>query len=210
MADSAHFRSQNLITLHWVIESTLHRLENILDFTVPEEVLRLSDDLGVIEHLGIKELPWIEDGTDRPGYTRLTCCYPVTGKFLTVYLGRPVANSEPAELTKFTNLLRIWLRYVEGLQASIADDTDEQPAPAAAEQITEPGYTIAAALDLTHMSNGTLNKYARLAGVPTPKRGGRNHVFSKSQLCAILDKAIAVTSEKKRRSAYQEALESLR
>lgn len=121
-------RIAKLARLRWLFTDTLYRLENASDSTMPEDVLVHGQELMELAwDLGITDEPWIEGGSDRPGYVRLEVrdpatgfppdCDPVTGKFLPVYLATPVANTDPAELARFTKLLRLWLGYLGGLQA---------------------------------------------------------------------------------------------
>jgi hypothetical protein len=73
-------------------------------------------------------------------------------------------------------------------------DLDPQLRAAASPQ-KETSYTVAALRDMTGLENTALNKYAKLAGVPTPPRGKRNHRYTSAQVRAILKTIIASCTE---------------
>jgi|GEM_PF-5099459 len=73
-------------------------------------------------------------------------------------------------------------------QRSTADDP-EVPTKATS------GYTVAALRELTGLGNTALNRYAKLTGVATPGRGGKNFRYSAANARAILETIIANTSE---------------
>jgi len=71
-------------------------------------------------------------------------------------------------------------------------------------------YTVAALRDMTRLANTTLNKYAKMAGVPTSGRGGRNHRYSGAQARAILEAIISHSSESSIVNRCRDALKNLK
>jgi hypothetical protein len=70
-------------------------------------------------------------------------------------------------------------------------------------------YTIAAVLELAGVSDSTLTRYAKRAGVQTPQRGKRNHRYSADEVRAILQAIIDNTSERAMKERCREALDGL-
>jgi hypothetical protein len=76
---------------------------------------------------------------------------------------------------------------------------------------TKPGqtYLAGAVAEMAGVSDTTLNRYAKLAGVPTPQRGKRNHRYSADEVRAILQAMIGKTSDRKMKGRCRQALGSL-
>jgi len=70
-------------------------------------------------------------------------------------------------------------------------------------------FTVAALRELTGLGNTTLNKYARLAGVRTPRRGQRNFRYSAADVRKILAAIIANSGEAAVRSRCRAALREI-
>ena len=73
-----------------------------------------------------------------------------------------------------------------------------------------PAVTVAGLRQMTGLANATLNKYAKMAGVPTPSRGKRSHRYSIPEVRAIVQAVIAHTSEGAILNRCRNALESLK
>ena len=69
------------------------------------------------------------------------------------------------------------------------------------------GYTVAALRDMTGLANTALNKYAKLANVPTPSRGKRSHRYTAGETRAILQAIITRSSEADLVNRCRDALE---
>jgi hypothetical protein len=70
-------------------------------------------------------------------------------------------------------------------------------------------FTVAALRDLTGLRNAALNRYAKLAGVRTPRRGERIFCYSLADVRRILDAIITHSSEKALLAHCRTALRSL-
>lgn len=78
-----------------------------------------------------------------------------------------------------------------------------------AESNTASSFTVAALGKMTRLGNQTLNKYAKQAGVTTPRRGQRNFRYSGADVRKILETIIATTNEERLRKGCQAALNNL-
>lgn len=76
---------------------------------------------------------------------------------------------------------------------------------------TKPGktYTVAAVLEMAGVSDTTLNRYAKLAGIKTPQRGKRNHRYSADEVRAMLQAIIDTTSDRAMKERCAAALAKL-
>ena len=82
--------------------------------------------------------------------------------------------------------------------------------PVAATSPKQPAaYTVGSVLEMAGVSDTTLNNYAKLANVNTPKRGGRNHCYTADEVRAILKTAIGTTSDGATKDKCRKALERL-
>lgn len=72
-----------------------------------------------------------------------------------------------------------------------------------------PTYTVAALRDMTGLENKALNRYAKMAGVRTPRRGERNFKYTLAEVRAIAKTIIASTAEDKLRDRCKSALRNL-
>ncbi len=70
-------------------------------------------------------------------------------------------------------------------------------------------YSIAAVLEMAGVSNTTLNRYAKLAGIKTPQRGKRNHRYSADEVRAMLQTIIDNTSDRAMKDRCRDALAKL-
>jgi hypothetical protein len=68
--------------------------------------------------------------------------------------------------------------------------------------------TVATLLEWTNLSHTALNKYARLAGVHTPRRGQRNFRYTWADARKILETVIANASDRRIRDKCRTALEN--
>jgi len=90
-------------------------------------------------------------------------------------------------------------------RAQTGDDlTTDRPAKDPTEK-----YTIVKLREMTGLENGALNKYAKLAGVPTAGRGKRNHALTADQTQLLLKKMVEVCTTNLTRDRCSEALENL-
>lgn len=71
-------------------------------------------------------------------------------------------------------------------------------------------FTVAQVRTMTGLSNSTLNKYAKLAKVTTPKRGKRNYRYPRAAVIRILETIIAETSENQVRERCRKAHRQLK
>lgn len=85
------------------------------------------------------------------------------------------------------------------------------PATAGASTAKKPdgGYTVAALREMTGLENTTLNRYAKMAKVTTPRRGERNFKYTLADVRAILETIIASTAEDKLRDKCRTSLRNL-
>jgi|GEM_PF-3592550 len=85
------------------------------------------------------------------------------------------------------------------------------PAIAHAPTSTKPTatYTVAAVLEMAGVSDTTLNRYAKLAGIKTPQRGKRNHRYSADEVRAMLQAIIDNTSDRAMKERCAAALAKL-
>lgn len=83
------------------------------------------------------------------------------------------------------------------------------PPPLVLSALSGRSYSIADLLDMTGVSSGTLNTYAKKAGVVTPGRGGHNHRYAAEDVLAILRTIISSASNRAIRKRCQEALARL-
>jgi len=88
---------------------------------------------------------------------------------------------------------------------------DALSASAHAPTSTQPGttYTVAAVLELTGVSDTTLNNYAKHACVKTPGRGKRNHRYTADEVRVILQAIIDNTGERAMKERCRDALAKL-
>jgi hypothetical protein len=63
--------------------------------------------------------------------------------------------------------------------------------------VNERGYLVREVLEMIGCGNTTLNKYAKLAKVPTPGVGCRNHRYSRADIIRILETITGETPEVK-------------
>ena len=70
-------------------------------------------------------------------------------------------------------------------------------------------YTIGAVLEMAGVSDTTLNRYAKLAGIKTPQRGKRNHRYSAEEVRAMLQAIVDNTSDRAMKERCREALVQL-
>lgn len=68
--------------------------------------------------------------------------------------------------------------------------------------------TVATLLEWTTLSHTALNKYARLAGIQTPRRGQRNFCYGWAEARKILETVIAKASDRRIRDKCRKALEN--
>jgi hypothetical protein len=73
---------------------------------------------------------------------------------------------------------------------------------------SERTFTVAALLEWSDLSNTALNKYAKLAGVRTPRRGQRNFRYSWADARKILETIIAEASDRRIRDKCRVALQN--
>lgn len=71
------------------------------------------------------------------------------------------------------------------------------------------GFSVAALREMTGLENTALNRYAKKAGVETPARGQRSHLYPAADARLILQKIINTSSEAKLRNRCQTALRNL-
>jgi hypothetical protein len=108
-----------------------------------------------------------------------------------------------ARTTLLDDHLIEWMKLVgDALRASMLA-TPAAPAVAGNGE----GYTVAALRDMTGLANTALNKYAKLANVPTPPRGKRNHRYTAGEARAILQAIITRSSEADLVNRCRDALE---
>jgi len=108
-----------------------------------------------------------------------------------------------ARTTLLDDHLIEWMKLVgDALRASMLA-TPAAPAVAGNGE----GYTVAALRDMTGLANTALNKYAKLANVPTPPRGKRNHRYTAGETRAILQAIITRSSEADLVNRCRDALE---
>jgi hypothetical protein len=83
---------------------------------------------------------------------------------------------------------------------------ESEPDPGAGRP--SPTLTVATLLEWTNLSHTALNKYARLAEVPTPGRGERNFRYTWADARKILETVIANASDRRIREKCRTALEN--
>jgi hypothetical protein len=71
-------------------------------------------------------------------------------------------------------------------------------------------FTVGEFCDLMGVSNGTLNKYAKRAGVTTPTRGKRNHSYTLDEVLVLLEFMASKSSAKDTRTRCQQAYDNLK
>jgi hypothetical protein len=64
--------------------------------------------------------------------------------------------------------------------------------------------------DMVGVCTATVNKYARMAKVPTPKRGKRNHRYTRRDALAILGWILRYSTDSKRQISCQRAIDRLK
>jgi hypothetical protein len=99
------------------------------------------------------------------------------------------------------------LEYAQAAE-TIRAKPDKTPA-AGSVQIAQATFTVLRLREITGLENDTLNKYARAAGVDTPKRGGRNHTYSTDEVRRILTNIVETCTTNSTRDRCCEALEAL-
>jgi hypothetical protein len=83
-----------------------------------------------------------------------------------------------------------------------------EPEPDAGAGRPPRSLTVATLLEWTNLSHTALNKYARLAGVQTPRRGERNFRYTWADARKILETVIAKASDRRIRDKCRAALEN--
>lgn len=85
---------------------------------------------------------------------------------------------------------------------------DPGNAPERDPEVAKPSrtLTVATLLEWTNLSHTALNKYARLAGVQTPRRGQRNFRYGWTEARKILETVIAKASDRRIRDKCRTAL----
>jgi hypothetical protein len=114
---------------------------------------------------------------------------------------RPLQLQRQVEFRDFMERLKREMQ----LRANMFTSQDVAPAPAK----PRPSYTVAAVLELAGVSDTTLNRYAKLAGVRTPERGKRDHRYSADEVQLILQGIIKSTSDRAMKQRCLEALNKL-
>ena len=92
--------------------------------------------------------------------------------------------------------------------ATASQNPDSEPKRDSEAGERAPTLTVAAFIEWTNLSHSTLNKYARLAKVPTPHRGERNFRYNWADARKILETIIAQASDGRIRDKCRTALKN--
>jgi hypothetical protein len=92
--------------------------------------------------------------------------------------------------------------------AAALQDLGNEPEPDPEAWKQSQTLTVATLLEWTNLSHSALNKYARLAGVQTPRRGQRNFRYDWADARKILETVIANASDRRIRDKCRAALEN--
>ncbi|HRX83504.1 MAG TPA: hypothetical protein P5572_00635 [Phycisphaerae bacterium] len=92
--------------------------------------------------------------------------------------------------------------------AAASQNPGSEPKRAPEARRPPPTLTVAAFIEWTNFSHSTLNKYARLAKVPTPRRGERNFRYTWADARKILETIIAQASDRRIRDKCRTALKN--
>lgn len=98
-----------------------------------------------------------------------------------------------------------WLDRQKIIRGRIAAGTTTEVGPEKSART----FTVAALRDLIGLRNTALNKYAKLAGVETPRRGQRNFQYGAADVRRILDAIITYSSEEVLVARCQAALREI-
>lgn len=92
--------------------------------------------------------------------------------------------------------------------ATASQGLGNEPGPDAGVGKPPRTLTVATLLEWTNLSHTALNKYARLAGVQTPRRGQRNFRYGWIEARKILETVIANASDRRIRDKCRAALDN--
>ncbi|MCP4592837.1 MAG: hypothetical protein GY842_19045 [bacterium] len=128
------------------------------------------------------------------------------GLFLEIRDRNPQLLKLPEELISRIENAR---RNLELLRLSVCSPPSNED-PTAGAAVDTAGYSVPAFCDLVGVSSGTLNKYAKLAGMDTPGVGQKNFTYGRRDAETILAHGSKIATDMPTRKKFQEALTAMK
>jgi len=173
-----------------------------IDYNEAYQAAEKAGDTELCAHLyGLSKLFWRADMMPHRLFDILELHYP-KGDFLPFLpqLGHAICfarRDDGANVRTFEAKLLALEEMVDQRSMEIAADKTKGP------------YTVARLRDQIRVSDQTLNKYAKLADVPTPKVGEKNHTYTVDEVRKILKTIIEKTTYARLIKCCREVLDEL-